>query len=338
VRSVIAITLCLIAGTAIACKVPVFRFALERWETDDYTLLYRDLTDAPQLGQQNVVARHDPDLLQKFAAFYPEAVGKDEPFWTGEDSSELMDSPLRQQLLEKITTGASTVWVLIEGPDQEQNDAAQLKLTTLLAEAASTLEIPEGVVRPEQLDTGEVNLADIDVKNVLRSPIPLKIDFQSLRLKFGDQREAAFRQMLIGLSPNPAINDSQEPLLVPVFGRGRMLEALPASMLNQQTATMASQYLCGECSCEVKDENPGADILLTANWEEILEDSYTIIDQTLPPLAGAGEFLSEPPAPAPMLKQESSEPSNLPRNLFILGVCAALFLSIASTRILRPKA
>ncbi|MFT4549461.1 MAG: hypothetical protein ACI9MB_003435, partial [Verrucomicrobiales bacterium] len=42
--------------------------------------------------------------------------------------------------------------------------------------------------------------------------------------------------------------------------------------------------------------------------------------------------------PAPMLKQESSEPSNLPRNLFILGVCAALFLSIASTRILRPKA
>ena len=99
---------------------------------------------------------------------------------------------------------------------------------------------------------------------------------------------------------------------------------------------MASQYLCGECSCEVKDENPGADILLAANWEGILEDSYTIIDQKLPPLAGAGEFRSgELRSPEP---ENSTAPSPLPRNLFILGLVGVAALTLASALILRPKA
>ncbi len=221
------------------------------------------------------------------------------PFWSGDDPAPLLDSPLRRQLVEKLRSGASTVWILIEGADPAENDQVAERLAELLAEAAAGIAIPDGVVRPEQLDSGEVELANIDVKDVLSSPIPLGIDFQILRLASDDPQELVFRKMLQGSHPNPLVRGSPGPLLVPVFGRGRMLEPLPAPMLNRETVTMASQYLCGECSCELKDENPGADLLLHVDWETILRNSYTIIDRHLPPLAGAGEFTNPAHVPAP---------------------------------------
>lgn len=340
----------LLAGTTLACKVPVFRFALERWETDDYTLLYRDKDDAPDIRKQNVVVRHDPDITTRFAAHYPESVELEAPFWTGDDPAGLLDSPLRQQLLEKVIAGASTIWILVEGSDPGVNDATEAQLKSLLASAADNLEIPEGVVRPEQLDTGEINLADIDVKNVLRSPIPLEINFQILRLKHGDKNESAFRQMLLGIHPQLATLPPEEPVLVPTFGRGRMIDGLPASLLNETNIAAVSQYLCGECSCEVKEENPGADLLLTVDWETVLENSYTIIDQQLPPLVGAGEFSSSGDFQSPRepksqvlsgsaaTSEPGAKPSPLARNLFLTALAAVGLLVLASTKFWRPKA
>ena len=111
----IAIVLMLV-NTGYACKVPVFRFALERWESDDYTLLFRDAEDAPDLAGTNVVARHRPELATRYAALYPETHEPElPPFWSGDDPSSLLRSPLRERLLEKLSSGASTVWILIEG-------------------------------------------------------------------------------------------------------------------------------------------------------------------------------------------------------------------------------
>ena len=332
----IVLAFALLGTSALACKVPVFRYALERWEADQYTLEYRDAAAAPQLDHHNLVLRHNPDLNSEFAAYYPDSVGLESPFWIGDDVAPLLDSPLRQQLLEMITAGASTVWILVEGKEASLNDATEEKLRSLLAVAAAGIEIPEGVVRPEQLDTGEVDLAEIDTKDVLRSPIPLKIDFEVLRLRHGDVREEAFRQILLGTHPNPAMRNTGDPVLVPVFGRGRMLEALPESMLSATTIDFASQYLCGECSCEVKDENPGADLLVSADWEKLLENSYTIIDQQLPPLTGAGEFSTPDEASNTPVASDEPRSTALPRNLFILAVATVCILTLVSVKILRP--
>jgi hypothetical protein len=328
----------MIVSTGHACKVPVFRFALERWESDDYILLFRDAGDAPDLTGANITARHSPQLEARFAAHYPESLDLElPPFWTGEEIGGLLDSPLRQRLLEMLSSGTSTVWVLVEGANPEENGRIEANLASLLATAASSIAIPDGVVRPEQLDTGEIDLAMVDAKDVLRSPIPLGIDFKTLRLGFADPAEATFRKMLLGAHPDPSIRNGAGPLLVPIFGRGRMLEPLPAAMLNQETVSMASQYLCGECSCEVKDQNPGADILLTADWEGLLRNRFTIIDQQLPPLAGAGEF--EPslePAPSVQSTPVSQlESSPLPRNLFLLALAGVGALTLFSAVILR---
>ena len=46
-----------------------------------------------------------------------------------------------------------------------------------------------------------------------------------------------------------------EPLIVKGIHAANILEA--------------SAYLCGACSCEIKEQNPGIDLLMTADWEPV---------------------------------------------------------------------
>jgi hypothetical protein len=55
-----------------------------------------------------------------------------------------------------------------------------------------------------------------------------------------------------------------------VFGRGRSLQALRAADVDDDTVAEVCRFLCGACSCQVKELNPGFDLLLAVNWDERL--------------------------------------------------------------------
>ena len=58
-----------------------------------------------------------------------------------------------------------------------------------------------------------------------------------------------------------------------------MLDAIDAMELSSQTVMNACQYMVGECSCTVKTQNPGVDLLMAANWSEALGgDTVVIVD------------------------------------------------------------
>lgn len=58
-----------------------------------------------------------------------------------------------------------------------------------------------------------------------------------------------------------------------------MLDAIDAKELSSQTVMNACQYMVGECSCTVKTQNPGVDLLMSANWSESLGgDTVVIVD------------------------------------------------------------
>ena len=72
-----------------------------------------------------------------------------------------------------------------------------------------------------------------------------------------------------------------------------------------------------------------------------MRNRYTIIDQQLPPLAGAGEFAPAKADPAEG-DDEGEETSSVPggsspllRNLFLLAVAAVGILTLVSAAILR---
>jgi hypothetical protein len=74
--------------------------------------------------------------------------------------------------------------------------------------------------------------------------------------------------MLAG--PQSGLAATREPWLAVVFGRGRVLGAWPAKGFGDEQIEEVCLFLLGACSCQVKNLNPGWDLLLRVDWDEEL--------------------------------------------------------------------
>jgi hypothetical protein len=299
------------ANLAVACKVPVFRYALERWEADDYraVIIYRgaekkgeverliapfreagaanvrmDLVDAESLTDAQVWQFGDLDDVGPepvLRVHFPAPRGQEEAFWEGALTAEnvalVRDSPARRALAELLLGGASAVWVYVSDGEV----AGEAKLREELTAVAAGMELPEGVLRASELLSGGVDALGepVEMDDVLRTDIPFRIDFPVLKVDRNDQAEAVFLAML--LHDRGGIPPADVAYVVPVFGRGRMIEALPFDLVETSRLERACAYLCGECSCQVKDENPGADLLLAVDWKTRLHSDIALVERQL---------------------------------------------------------
>ncbi len=302
IAALVCLLLTLASGVGPSCQVPVFRFALERWPADRFQLLVSsrgpleeevgkaiaslrraleadaneinvDLeeVDLNQLSEAERIshpaldhAGESPSLI-----LMPPASWKTEdPVWIGAATAQnlmrLLDSPLRQRCGDALVKGASAVWVLIECGDVEKDRRARELLEAGVKRAAEKLELPEGIIRREDLNK---DYSNIDPDNILRSDVPLHISFTTETVLRDDPAEDIFLTMLV----EPEALELNEPLIVPVFGRGRTFGGLAASQSSVERIVGASEYLCGACSCQVKEGNPGYDLLIRRNWDAILE-------------------------------------------------------------------
>jgi hypothetical protein len=89
--------------------------------------------------------------------------------------------------------------------------------------------------------------------------------FSVLEIDPADSDEQFLTSLLKGFEPDSI--DNGQPLVVPVFGRGRALEVIPAGQVNAGLVEDLTLFLCGACSCQVKERNPGFDLLISAKWE-----------------------------------------------------------------------
>ena len=300
------------AVVVMACQVPVFRFALERWPADQFALVVTSEGElAGAIGEAlealeeelkgdsqainltvqrvNLATLTDAELVSLPALEHagegptlilmPPASWKSRtPVWTGEATVEnlsgLLDSPLRQRCGSHLLNGASAVWVLVESGDPAKDAAAREVMEAGVKEAEATLEIPEGVIRREDFNK---EFENIDPDNILRSGIPLKIDFVTEVVSADDPEEVLFLSMLM----RSGNRTPGEPLLVPLFGRGRTFGGLTASQMTPERIVAASEYLCGACSCQVKEGNPGYDLLFRRNWDRLLEVEEITADSAI---------------------------------------------------------
>ena len=92
----------------------------------------------------------------------------------------------------------------------------------------------------------------------------LEVVFSMVRVGRSDPDE----QFLVAslLRSEPDLLGSDEPMAFAVFGRGRILWALIGGGINEDTIHKACEFICGPCACVVKGENPGVDMLLSADW------------------------------------------------------------------------
>jgi hypothetical protein len=307
-RHILVVCFSLVAATALACKVPVFRYALERWPVDRYRFvaiiddqqsesaakairhleslstsnvnIETEVIDLSTLSEEQLWQLEDYDgsastpLLQ---VYYPQKEGKRIKCWEGvlaaDSLSGWLDSPLRTQIASDLVSGESAIFLLVDGTDKAQNDDIAERLQDSLAAATRQIKIPEGVIPRSSANQYLQEHPEATMDDVLRSDVPLKVSFRLRRLSRDDPRESALLSMVHGL-----VEERDEPVLVPIFGRGRMLDAIKAVDCDDDVILNACRFMVGECSCTVKALNPGVDLILTVNWSDKLGQSVVMVD------------------------------------------------------------
>jgi hypothetical protein len=204
-----------------------------------------------------------------------------------------MDSPIRRELVKRILAGNSAVWLFLESGNKEEDDKLFKELEKHARVAEKEIAIPEGVIQQSALDDPDLLLGPGDQENILESSVPLKIAFSILRLSRKDPQETVLLAMLLNLEDDLLDKDMEsKPMLFPAFGKGRVLAPLVGKGINEENALGDCGYLCGPCSCQVKNQNPGMDILVKADWWSALEGSSVIADKELPPLSGVEDLIA----------------------------------------------
>ena len=282
-------------STANACQIPVFRYALERWEPDPYQLFVlhdKPLTPAEQSVVEALRTRAgdgagDPPtanlvvsvtdtngdlpeplihLRSKLEEYTLPAVVLSHPASAG--SRVLLQRPLardvlqalphsaaRETVAQRLLSGHSVVWVQVDSGNQAADDAAYGRLTSALAKLEKELELPD--------------MEDIlqDDEYQAETKVELKLKFSALRLQPNDPEEKTFIELLLAVEPDLA-QLRAEPIAVPIFGRARALYGLVGEGIHMDTIRDAAVGLIGPCSCTVKNLNPGVDLLFAVDWNE----------------------------------------------------------------------
>ena len=306
-------------GRGSACDIPVFQYALDYWEPDVFEVLvhHRGEVGAEGLGVikkfeesegaesslhnytfdtldvgEVAPGEMDAETADSLApgesvvvVHSPSPLHRQDILWRGplseETFSTIADSPLRRKIGEQLSGGTSAVWILLESGDAQKDRTAFDTLEKELPGLANTLELP-----------GEPDPAN-----------PTRLSFDIERLSRNDTEELFLIEML--LSTEPDLKDPEFeglPMAFPVFGRGRVLYALIGEGINADTIREACEFLTGACSCEIKDLNPGADLLLAMDWksavaervmemeeEKVLSDSTPASHRVDPPAAAVAE-------------------------------------------------
>jgi hypothetical protein len=308
----LALVAVLVLGAALgqACSVPVFRYALERWQPAPYEaiIFHRGPLSAAQtnlvlrlsgeaLSNQapanltvravNLEAQPAAELLEIWKSYqtnllpalvvrFPQGAPAEGTVWAGllseTNVQRVLESPVRKRIVRSLVRGDSAVWLLLESGDRARDDAAARLLETRLEHLRKTLKLP--TIEPD-------DLADKTL------PVPesaLKVAFSLVRLSRADPAEAVLVHCLLGTEDD--LKDGRETMAFPIFGRGRALCALVGEGINTETIDEASEFLVGPCSCVVKEQNPGLDLLMASDWDSQIRIISAPVQEEPPPLTG----------------------------------------------------
>lgn len=289
VRVAIPLAVLLTAAVAAACDTPVYRYALYNWLPTDYRVYYlydgdEDPADDAVLTRLNAasdaeparinaeltkvnLAAHAPDHLPEelerwqhrhpdvalpvFAVFSPHG-GE---LYTGKlevsDVDAMVDSVARRRAAELLEEGHTTVLILLEADDEALMADAHEAINEVAQRAAT------GEIVPRSLGSIDVVEFGDDTRDVLSVAV--------LSLRRDDPNEEWFVRTLLSVEPD--LDEYDEPMVFALYGRGRAMEPFIGPGITAGNLSDCISFLAGACSCEVKEQNPGMDLLMAWDWE-----------------------------------------------------------------------
>ncbi|MCL5269221.1 MAG: hypothetical protein M1457_01380 [bacterium] len=235
--------------------------------------------------------------LPRMMLLRPESAELDGLIWDGPPKADtlaaMLDSPARREISRRIIDQKhAAVWVLLESGNRETDAKVAWTLSEQLAGAPKVL-AEAGMLAPP----GD----DALMRDAATSPT-LSIKFSMLRVTRTDPRERFFIKMLEMLRGpgQPGGNTDQNergeetadvaaPMVVPIFARGRALGVLSGETITEDNILQGCALLAGPCACEIKEQNPGIDILFATDWMMAFADGITEVAE-IPSLASVAKM------------------------------------------------
>jgi len=285
------------AAVAPACDTPVYRYAMYRWEPAPYEIYY--FHDQP-LDEQ---AEHIKKLIENVSrsedkpanVFFVPVSLTDDPelkrvapdvrkawqdqqerqvpsYWvvtphgrrlyqgTLDEATlkEMWDSPARTAIAQQLAEGKAGVLIMLEGGDAAVDEGAEKVAKELIAEMAAgkvELYLPPSMAADADED-GASSRLQLGLIKIARTDAAEKWLIDSLMSMEDDLRNDEF---------------AAQPMMFAVFGRGRALPPFIGKGISRDNLLECVYFLTGACSCTVKDQNPGMDLLFAENWWSVAE-------------------------------------------------------------------
>ena len=231
------IKIIILAGIlSLACTTRVSEWVLLNALPEQYSLIYFHNTPLTEtIKKQNLAISEEiktaniqlknvsrQDIKEAYWALYYE----DKLFMKYKNPDEfrnLTSSPLREKVAAELMAGKLCVMVYLKTDNNEKDEKGLQTLHKALAAS------PFGKI--------------ITVFELSRNSKP-EVHFSSLLLKVEDD-----------------LKGIQEPMVFGVFGRFKALEPLLGKGISEENISLMIDYLTAECSCLIKDDLPGTDIL-----------------------------------------------------------------------------
>lgn len=172
---------------------------------------------------------------------------------------EMTDSPVRSRLGELLKQGNAAVLLILAGAKDADTKRAQAVAKEVIDRGANG-KIPVAGASGDSAESPEAKPAgDGEPANDSR------LELAQLTLSRSDPQERWLIRMLTAVEPDlPQFAD--EPMIFGVYGRGRAMEPFVGKGITADNLTELAVFLAGACSCQVKESNPGVDLLFHWDW------------------------------------------------------------------------
>jgi len=276
---------------AIACETPVYRYAMYRWQPAPYEVYFfhdqpateQDqrvqelLTEFERGGDSRANVAHipvniseDPELasvppdvkkawldredksLPSYFISTPYGVGISFEQLDEAKVRSLVESPARKSLAAQLETGKLGVFIMLSGKDAAESEATESILNGLV----------------EEVQQGKVSLyvspAQGTPETEAKATTPTN-ELGFIKIDRDDAEEQWFVRSLLAMEPDLAAEE--RPMVFLVYGRARALLPYIGKGITRENLIREIEFISGACSCTVKEQNPGVDLLVRYDWE-----------------------------------------------------------------------
>jgi hypothetical protein len=180
------------------------------------------------------------------------------------DVRALAACPAATALNNKLTADNTCLFIVLAQEDADATKVAQQTVAAVIKKLQAG-EIDLAPQTPafaaEETTDGPAAETEPGVKNAYAA--------EMFTVRRDNPQDAWFVRQLLAIEPD--LPELTEPMVFPVYGRGRALPPFVGKGITEDNLRQCLYWISGPCSCTVKDQNPGAELLTRKDFEALAE-------------------------------------------------------------------